>query len=226
MNSMKSRLMAIPLLGALVCATGCVSAMVESQMAKQGYKKATREQMLLPATPSFPSPETKSAIAALPREKLVGQWSCSYVMDSRTSLLSMGYIGPSQTMSSHQTYWFFEDGACRTLIKMGGKETTWNGNWSYRDGILTISGAGGDGNQYSQDLKLHWYGNDEFEVRFANVGQYEKLLMQPENIKSATCRYEPSGVLHTQMIISAQGNESAIVSVQSPQIYERDGAPE
>lgn len=226
MNRIKARLMALPLMGALVCATGCVSAMVESHLAKQGYKKATREQMLMPATPSFPSPEPKTAIAALPREKLLGRWSCSYVGDSRNSLLSMGYAGPSQTLTSHQTYWFFDDGACKTLIKMGGKETSWNGNWSYRDGILTISGAGGDGGQYSQDLKLYWYGNDEFEVRFADVRQYEKMLIKPESVKSAVCRYEPNGVLHTQIIVSVQGNESAIVSVQSPQIYERESDSE
>lgn len=222
MNKMKSALMFGTLAGLLASTTGCVSAIVESQMAKRGYKKATREQMLMPNTPSFPSPEAKTAIAALPKEKLIGKWSTSYVIDSRISLLSMGYIGPSHTMSSHQTYWFFEDGTCKSLIKTGGKEIGWNGNWDYRDGVLTMSGAGGDGNQYSTDLRLHWYGNDEFEVRFADVGQYEGLLSKPDTVQSVHCRYESNGIFHTQMIIASQGNESAVISVQSPQIYERE----
>ena len=226
MNKIKSAIMVGTLVGALVSTTGCVSAIVESQMAKHGYKKATREQMLMPNTPSFPLPEPKTAIAALPKEKVLGKWSTSYVLDTRSSLLSMGYIGPSQTMSSHQTYWFFDDGTCKTLIKMGGKETTWNGNWDYSDGILTVSGAGGDGTHYSTDLRLYWYGNDEFEVRFADIGQYEGMLSKPDGVRSVNCRYEPNGVFHTRIVIESQGNESAVISVQSPQIYEREAESE
>ena len=223
MKRIKVGMMVVSLGGALALSTGCVSAMMEREMAKHGYKKATREQMLMPMTPSFSRPETPKVIAHLPKEKLIGRWSCSFVIDSRSSLLSMGYIGPSQTMTSHQTYCFFEDGTCRMITKMGDKETTWNGSWNYHDGILTISGEGGDGNRYSTDLKLYWHGDEEFETRFANVGQYENMLMKPETVKSASCRYESDGVFHTQLIIEAQGQESAIISVQSPQIYERIG---
>ena len=226
MNKIKSAIMVGTLAGALVSTTGCVSAIVDAQMAKHGFKKATREQMLMPNTPSFPLPEARTAIATLPKESLLGKWSTSYVVDTRTSLLSMGYIGPSQTASSHQTYWFFDDGTCKMLINMAGKETSWNGNWDYRDGVLTISGAGGDGGQYSTDLRLYWYGNDEFEVRFADVGQYEGMLSKSDTVRSAKCRYEPNGVFHTQIVIASQGNESAVISVQSPQIYEREAESE
>ena len=222
----KSRLMSIILGGTLFLASGCVSLTLEDQMVKNGYKKATREEMLKPTVPSFQKPELRKEIKALPKEKLLGKWTCSYVLDSRAPLLSLGYDGPVQTMTSHQTYWFFEDGICRTLMKMAGKENSWNGNWDYRDGILSISGKGGDGKRYSTDLKLHWYGDDEFEVRFADISKYEDMLEMPEGVKSASCRYEANGILHTQMIISGQGVESAFISVQSPQIYEKDGLSE
>lgn len=217
----------VALLASLVAfGGGCVSTMVDAQMAKHGYKKATREQMLAPATPSFPSPESRKILPAFPKEKLFGKWSGSYVIDTRNALLSMGYDGPSSTMTAHQTYVFFEDGGCRTLMNMGGKETSWNGNWTYKDGVLTIAGAGGDGNKYAFDLKVLWYGENEFELRFADVGKYREMLMKPDNMKSVQCRYESNGVFHTEMIVSADGNESAVISVQSPQIYEREGAVE
>ena len=222
----KSRVMTIILGGALFLTSGCVSMIVENQMAKHGYKKATREEMLRPTVPSFQEPKLRNEIKALPKDKLLGKWTCSYVIDTRSSLLSMGYDGPVQTMTSHQTYWFFEDGTCRMLMKMAGKETSWNGKWDYRGGILSISGTGADGKHYSADLKLYWYGDEEFEVRFADLSKYEDMLETPEGIKSANCRYEVNGVLHTQMIISAQGNESAVISVQSPQIYDKDGLGE
>ena len=211
---------------AFLLATGCVSVIVEREMAKHGYKKASREQMLMPTTPSFQRINLKKEISAFPKEKLYGKWTCSYVIDSRNSLLSMGYDGPTQTMSAHQTYWFFEDGGCRMLLNMAGKENSWNGNWDYRDGILTISGMGGDGKHYSTALKLHWYGDNEFGSRFANLSDYEAMLSKPEGIKSVQCRYESNGILHTQIIISAQGNESAVISVQSPQIFERESDSE
>lgn len=220
-----SKLMSI-ILGALFLTSGCVSVMLEDQMVKNGYKKATREEMLKPTVPSFQKPELRKEIKALPKEKLLGKWTCSYVLDSRASLLSLGYDGPVQTMTSHQTYWFFEDGTCRMLMKMAGKENSWNGNWDYRDGILSISGKGGDGKHYSTEFKLYWYGDEEFEVRFADISKYEALLESPEGCKSASCRYEDNGILHTQMILSYQGNESAVISVQSPQIYEKEGLSE
>ena len=141
----------------------------------------------------------------------------------KVSRYVMTPITPERSM---QTYWFFDDGTCKTLIKMDGKETTWNGNWDYSDGILTVSGAGGDGTHYSTDLRLYWYGNDEFEVRFADIGQYEGMLSKPDGVRSVNCRYEPNGVFHTRIVIESQGNESAVISVQSPQIYEREAESE
>ena len=221
---------AIITLGAMIVLnSGCVSAMVDAAMAKHGYHRATREQMLRSTTPSFQAPEAKTAIKSLPKEKLVGKWATSYVIDTRTALLSLGYDGPSQTMTSHQTYWLFEDGTCKTLMSMNGKDTTWNGNWDYRDGILTISGAGGDGKTHEADLKLLWYGENEFETRFADLSKYEDMLRAAKP-KSVKCRYEPSGILHTELIITSvangKENESATISVQSPQIFEREGDAE
>ena len=208
---------------------GCVSAIVDAAMAKQGFHRATREQMLREATPSFPAPEAKTVIESRPKEKLVGKWSSSRVQDSRTALLSMGYDGPSMTMTSHTTYWLFEDGVAKTLIKINGKETTWNGDWDYHDGILTISGAGGDGKKHEADMKVLWYGDDEFELRHADVSKYEAML-GVGGAKSVKCRYEANGILHTQMIIvstaKGQQNESAMIMVEAPQIFEREGDAE
>jgi hypothetical protein len=71
-----------------------------------------------------------------------------------------------------------------------------------------------------------WYGEDVFELRFADVNKYREMLMKPDNIKSVRCRYEPNGVFHTEIFISAQGKETAVITVQSPQIYARDGKAE
>lgn len=230
MNRYASKMaMASALCGLLVMVTGCVSAMVDATMAKHGYHRATREQMLLPAKPSFPAPETRAAIPVQPKEKLFGKWTTSYVKDSRMALLSMGYDGPLKTMVAHQTYWLFDDGVCKMSIKMGGKETTWKGNWSYRDGILTISGAGGNGKKYDFDLKLIWYGETEFEARFADISQYENMLKSAK-VKSVKCSCETNGVLHSEIVVetvtNGERNECASISVQSPQIYERDGDAE
>ena len=206
---------------------GCVSAIVDAAMAKQGFHRATREQMLRESTPSFAAPEVRKALAPLPKEKLVGKWSSSRVMDTRTALLSLGYDGPSMTMTSHTTYWLFEDGVAKMLIKMNGNETTWNGDWDYRDGILTISGAGGDGKKHEADMKVLWYGNNEFELRHADLSKYEAML-GVGGAKSVKCRYEANGILHTQMIITANDrqNDGATIMVEGPQIFERDGEVE
>lgn len=223
MNIIGKTRMCVAAVGILAVGTGCVSAIMEAH----GYKKATREQILAPLTPSFQIPTLGSPIAVQPKERLVGKWTSSYVMDSASHLLSMGYLGPSMTMTSHQTYWFFEDGACKMLILISGKETSWNGKWSYDNaGILTVSGAGGDGQEYSMKLKLSWLSPTEFVARFADVSEYEAMLRKPENVRSVHCHYDASGALHTQMIIDAQGNEAAHVSVQGPQVYERDGDAE
>lgn len=215
--------------GLMFVGSGCVSAMVDAAMAKQGFHRATREQMLRDTTPSFPAPETRKALAPLLKEKLVGKWSSSRVLDTRTALLSLGYDGPSMTMTSHTTYWLFEDGVAKVLIKINGKETTWNGDWDYRDDILTISGAGGDGKKHEADMKVLWYGDDEFELRYADVSKYEDML-GVGGAKSVKCRYEPNGILHTQMIISStangRANDAATIMVEGPQIFERDGDAE
>ena len=223
MNIIGKTRMYVAAVGILAVGTGCVSAM----MAAQGYKKATREQMLAPLTPSFQIPALGSPIAIQPKERLVGKWTCTYAMEGGSRLLSMGYLGPRTMMTFHKTYWFFDDGICKMQILASGKETSWNGKWSYdNSGVLDISGAGGDGQDYSMRLKLSWLSPTEFVASFADVAEYEAMLRKPGSTKSAHCHYDSSGVLHTQIIIDAQGNEAATVTAEGPQIFERDGDAE
>lgn len=215
-----------------VCAglAGCVTTSLDDVMRKQGYRRATREEMLRELTPSFPSPAVRKTIVPLPKEKLVGKWTTSYCIEARAPLLSQGYDSRTvTTMTAHTTYWFFEDGVMKTLLKMNGKEITSSGNWDYGNDILTMSLNGGDGKKHEVEMKVLWYADDEFEMRYADVSKYEDMLCIG-GTKSAKCRYESNGVLHTQEIIGSTVNgsqdEVGMIMVEGPHILGRDNADE
>jgi len=222
----KSKIVSALCLGVLLLGGGgCIPAGIDNGMAKLGYHHATREQILRPVQPTFPMPAVRTPIAILPRDKVVGKWSTSYVIDSRGGMLSRGYDGLTSSMTAHQTYLFFSDGTCKTVQQIDGKETTWNGNWDYQGNVLTIAGMGGDGKQHKMGLTVIWYGENEFETRL-DVPSYEQM-MKVANVQSVTCRYEANGILHTQIIMVGAANghseEFAQMMVQSPQIYTREG---
>lgn len=205
---------------------GCVTTSLDDVMRKQGYRRATREEMLRPTRPSFPLPEARTPLAAMSKERLIGRWTSHHVGDSRTALLSQGYDGASMTMTFRDVYTFFDDGLCKIVMKAAGQETSFSCNWEYRDGVLSLAGSAA-GKPYAMDYKILWYGEDEFEMRLADVSKYEEMA-RGEHTKSIKCRYEPNGVFHTESIyampVRGRVDESALIVVESPKIFERDNA--
>lgn len=200
-------------------ATGCVGLALSAA----GFKSATDEELREPVARSFQTGEARKPDAARGGDKLVGKWTSSAVSDTKIALMKYERV-LVQSSTATQTYFFYGDGACRTLtVAAGGKETNWNGRYTYADGILTITGPGGDGKEHSFSLKLLWYSDTEFEMRHADVATYEDMMRQAPNVKEVNCSYEMDGAFRTRMLIVADGMESVMTMIESPKIFDRDG---
>ena len=199
-------------------ASGCVG----MALGAAGFKPATDAELKEPVAPSFQVGETRKPGDVRGQDKLVGKWTASLVADTKIALMKYKRVNV-QTATSTQTYFFYGDGACRTLIVMGGKETTWNGRYTYADGILTITGPGGDGKEHSFSLKLLWYSDTEFEMRHADVATYEDMMRQAPNVKEVNCSYELDGAFRTRFLMMADGMETVMTMIESPKIFDRDG---
>lgn len=217
MNKQAARTIATcAIVGAI--ASGCVG----MALSAAGFKPATDAELREPVAPSFQAGEVKKPDVVRGRDKLVGKWTTSGVTDTKTALMQHKRVFTQSTIAT-QTYFFYDDGACRSVTVAGGKETNWNGRYTYADGILTITGPGGDGKEHSFSLKLLWYSDTEFEMRHADVATYEDMLRQAPNVKDISCSYEMDGAFRTRLVVVANGMESVTTMIESPKIFDREG---
>ena len=157
-------------LAAVAVLAGCTTAaqIRDREMAKKGFRKATRAEMLAPIKPTFSIPKLGPAEPARPRSDLVGKWQLITMSNGRLSYLTSGYMGPVTTTQSVWTYQFFEDGTFTLTMKvekagsMTGHETNRNGKWSYVDGVLTLFCLDQEGKEETLVRNVTWHDADTF----------------------------------------------------------------
>lgn len=221
-------------LAAVAVLAGCTTAaqIRDREMAKKGFRKATRAEMLAPIKPTFSIPKLGPAEPARLRSDLVGKWQLITMSNGRLSYLTSGYMGPVTTTQSVFTYQFFEDGTFTCVIKnvkagpMTGHEMSHNGKWSYEDGVLTIFGLGMGGEDESFASHVTWHGADTFSA-YGNLDQIKKGLGKSwrEAGEECTidCRYAQDGVLNISEIYREGDEEKVLCMTQMPYIHKRIG---
>ena len=212
--------------GCLLACIGCISSgkLVDREMAKIGYRRATRAELLAPLQPSFQTRPMVTPISVQPRERLVGKWSGSYPVETATHLLSMGYRGGAKVKVVDESFSFLNDGTCSGRSNVEGKDAAWSGTWKYtQEGVLTISGKYDDGRKYFKITKLVWLGETQFWARTVDANRYAEVLRKLGKFKSVTCDVDACGVFRTQKILSTRSGESVTASAEGPQICDRIG---
>lgn len=192
-----------------------------------GCVRATVSEILAPVVPSFPVQKPKDIVADQGRRALVGTWTASYVSESKSGNLTRGYLHEGKSLSTfHRVDKYFDDGTYRVVLTASGKETVMTGEWEYDDGVFTAITKDAEGNRTRFSFKIMWHGKDEFESRIADMPGYEKILMRGSTMRSVRCRYDDNGLFHTEMIIGAGDQESAVVLAQGSIVYERVASEE
>ena len=213
--------------GILLTCAGCISSgkLVDREMSKVGYRRATRAELMSPLLPSFPVRPMPAEIAVQPRERLVGRWSGAYAREIATHLLSSGYKGTPRVKWTHETFAFMDDGTCSGQSDAYGVSASWSGTWNYtQEGILSISGKYADGRLYAKFNRLVWFNENQFWLRAVDVNHHADVLRKSGRFKSVTSHLDASGVLHTQKVLETKGRESVTVDALGPQICSRVGA--
>ena len=187
-----------------------------------GCVKALPSDVLSQIRPSFPVQDHGEPKVDQGRECIVGTWQASYVSESKNGNLTKGYLHKGNTtLTYHRVDKYYEDGTYRVVLKYSGKETVMTGEWEYENGIFTAKTKDAAGKKTRFSFRILWYGKDEFEMRISDLAAYERIL-KSSTLKSVRCRYEENGLFHTEMIIGAGNQESAVVTVQSPIVFERE----
>ena len=176
-------------------------------------------EMNAPLKPSFSSPELRTPSTPRPQAMLYGQWEAMQVMDMKTTIPSIKYANTT-TSASNTSYTFFDDGNCQMIVKAGETQSMSSGNWTYKNDILTMNLTDATGKSVQMQFKLLWYSDSQFEMRYADLGAYEKLL-KIGNAKSVNCSYDERGCMTTKMVISSGSNSNNTTILESPLIFDR-----
>jgi len=197
---------AVPLKRVLLCFVGFLVAF--------GFVGCTNTNLQLPEVstpqrPSFPLPELRTPSAPRPAAMLYGQWEGVQMYGSDGNVFT-GTLG----------YAFFDDGTCLQTTIAGDCETMSGGKWSYDQDILTMSLDSGFGKEETLQYKLLWYSDDQFEIRYADLRNYEKMC-KAEGVESVSCTYDDRGCLTTRTTLRYNGMVSVTTMVASPLIVER-----
>ena len=221
-------------LAAVAVLAGCTTAaqIRNREMAKKGFRKATRAEMLAPITPTFSIPKLGPAEPARPRSDLVGKWQAISMSNGRLSYLTSGYMGPVTTTQSVWTYQFFEDGTFTLTIKVvksgsrTGRETNRNGKWSYEDGVLTLFGLEVGGKEETVVRNVIWHGADTFWAH-DDLEQMKKGLerfWKEGGVECAIdCCYASDGAMNISETYWEGNEEKALCMTQRPLIHNRIG---
>lgn len=214
--------------GGLLAFVGCSTSSIPMNrtMGKVGYRRATRAELLAPIKPTFSIPKLGPAEPARPRSDLVGKWQATYVTDGRQDYLTSGYIGPITTVQGTYTYQFFTDGIF-TLVShdekagpMSGHETSWNGKWSYADGMLTCEM---ESPRTTMSLRMFWHGTDTLVMR-KDVEEMKQLVKeQGSHAQEFDCYYDSDGLLRMNEVFFMQGERVSLSTVERPQVFKRIG---
>lgn len=226
MMSLNGRVLLMGFGGILLTCSGCISSgkLVDREMSKAGYRRATRAELMSPLLPSFPVRPMPVEIAVQPRERLVGRWSGAYAREIATHLLSSGYKGTPRVKWTHETFAFMDDGTCSGQSDAYGVSASWSGTWNYtQEGVLSISGKYADGRLYAKFNRLVWFNENQFWLRAVDVNHHADVLRKSGRFKSVTSHLDASGVLHTQKVLETKGRESVTVDALGPQICDRVG---
>ena len=210
-RSIVKKSVAIVTLGMLI--VGCVSI----------YGNATEAEMSAEVVPTYVSPLPLTEISPLGSEALTGEWSANVCMDTKNVIPKFRRVMVQPGAYMTQTYKFFSDGQYLFTNKAkDGTETSSNGSWKYKDGILTISETkAGNGVGQSMRMKVVWYGHTQMELRIEDLSNYENLFRQAPAVKSVTARYEADGSLRTNMQMNNNGIDVVIKMIQSPLRFTR-----
>lgn len=221
-------------LAAVAVLAGCMTAeqIRNREMAKKGFRKATRAEMLAPITPTFSIPKLGPAEPARPRSDLVGKWQLITMSNGRLSYLTSGYMGPVTTTQSVWTYQFFEDGTFTLVIKVvkagtrTGHETNRNGKWSYKDGVLTLFGLEVRGKEEVLVRRVTWHGADTFLVH-DDLEQMKKglgLFWKESGVECAIdCCYASDGAMNISETYLEGNEEKVLCMTQRPLVHKRIG---
>lgn len=203
----------IAILGMLI--VGCVSI----------YGNATEAEMSAEVIPTYASPLPLTEISPLGCEAIVGEWNSNVYMDTKNVIPKFRRVMVQPGTSMTQTYKFFPDGQYLFTNKAkDGTETSSNGSWEYKDGVLTISEIKAENKAgQSMRMKVIWYGQTQMELRIEDLTKYENLFMQAPAVRSVTARYEADGSLRTNMQMNNNGIDVAVKMIQSPLRFTRLG---
>ena len=220
--------------GCLLACIGCISSgkLVDREMAKKGFRKATRAEMLAPITSTFSIPKLGPAEPARPRSDLVGKWQAISMSNGRLSYLTSGYMGPVTTTQSVFTYQFFEDGTFTLAMKvvkagaMTRHETNRNGKWSYVDGVLTLFCLDQEGKEEALVRNVTWHDADTFWAH-DDLEQMKKGLEKNWSKIGVECAVEcqctPDGVRRISETYREGDEEFALLVTLCPLIHKRIG---
>ena len=214
MNAAGSRKRVLPcFVGFLIVAgvSGCVNLPATSTL--PGV--SSDAEMNAPLKPSFPQPELRTPSAPRPAAMLYGQWEAVQVTDMKSVTPATKYSNTMVFTATHG-YVFSDDGTCQTTTRVGDQETTAGGKWSCDKDILTLNLGNASGKTVTMRFKLLWYGDDQFEMRYADLEEYRKLLSVGE-IRDLSCTYDDRGCMTTRMTI--QGSTTTML--ESPLVLER-----
>lgn len=190
-------------------------------------KTATDAEMAADVMPTYAQLPPDSTIEPLPRESLFGEWEATVFSNSRCVIPRFRRIFDNPSATSKQSYKFFKDGkyVFSTTVQ-DGNEAVSDGEWTYVNGILTISEQKEGAKGHSIRMKVLWSAHDKMELRVDDLAAYENIFKEAPGLKSISTRFEHDGSLRTTMDIENNGTISTIKMIQSPLRFTRKGGIE
>ena len=188
---------------------------------------ATDAEMAADVMPTYAQLSPDPTIEPLPRESLLGEWEATVSSNSKCVIRRFRRVFDSPPATGKQSYKFFKDGKyVFAATAQDGNETVSDGEWTYANGLLTISEKKEGAQGHSIGMKVLWSAPDKMELRVDDLSAYENVFRESPGLKSISARLEHDGSLRTTMEIENNGTASEIKMIQSPLRFTRKGDAE
>lgn len=185
-------------------------------------KTATDAEMAADVMPTYAQLPPDSTIDPLPRESLFGEWEATVFSNSRCVIPRFRRVFDNPPATGKQSYKFFKDGKyVFSAMAQDGNEAVSDGEWTYANGILTISEQKEGAKGHSIGMKVLWSAHDKMELRVDDLAAYENIFKEAPGLQSISTRFEHDGSLRTTMEIENNGTTSIIKMIQSPLRFTR-----
>ena len=190
-------------------------------------KTATDAEMAADVMPTYAQFPSVPTIDPLPGESLLGEWEGTVFSNAKSVIPRFRRVFDSPPAAGRQSYKFFKDGKyVFSATAQDGNETVADGEWTYANGLLTISEKKEGAKGHSIGMKVLWSAPDKMELRVDDLAAYENIFKEAPGLKSISTRFENDGSLRTTMEVENNGTASVIKMIQSPLRFTRKGDAE